>query len=246
MHRFPYLSQNISEDKIVILDKEQIHHMKDVLRLKERDEVIVFDDKGNEYICFIKELINNEVILIIKGRQLSFKRGKKLNIAVACAIPKKSRLDEVVDKLTQLGVDRIIPLETKRVIISLDENKRNIRLKRWNRIALSASKQSQRNTLPTIEPVKSIEEVLSEQRDYDLKLMPTLSGRRKTLKQILAKSNNPKNILILIGPEGDFTEEEINLAKEVGFIPVSLGDLVLRVETAAIAMASFIRLYENR
>jgi 16S rRNA (uracil1498-N3)-methyltransferase len=153
-------------------------------------------------------------------------------------------MDDIIDKLTQLGVDRIIPLETERVIVKWDKNQRVRHLERFQKIALNASQQSQRKALPVIEPIKDIKEVISTAAGYDLKLIPHLMGERKTLKEIFIK-NRPKNILVLIGPEGDFSSAEVALAKRAGFIPVSLGDLVLRVETAAVAIASFIRLYLN-
>ena len=239
MHRFYCPSHNISVDKITFLDKEQVHHIKDVLRLKINDKVKVFDDWGNEYICLLKEFLNNQVILEIKNRLLS--KTHKIKITVACAIPKKSKMDDIIDKLTQLGVERIIPLVTQRVIIKFDKDKENQRLQRWKKIAQSGSQQSQRNTLPVIEAIKGFNEILSESKNFDLKLIPTLLGKRKSLKEILANAK-PKNILVLIGPEGDFTDEEIDLAIKAGCIPVSLGELVLRVDTAAIAVTSFIRL----
>ncbi len=98
--------------------------------------------------------------------------------------------------------------------------------------------------MPVVEPVRDIKEVLSASQEFDLKLIPTLSGERRALRDIFTKSS-AKNILFLIGPEGDFSGEEIELAKKAGFIPVSLGDSVLRVETAALCVASFIRIHEN-
>lgn len=242
MYRFFSQIQNISDNKIIISDRNQVHHIRDVLRLKKKDAVVIFDNKANEYITDIERFSPQSIILKIKEKyQIPAKNTK---ITIACAIPKKSKMDDIVDKLTQLGVDRIIPMLTKRVIIKLDKERGALRLKRWQRIAMNASLQSQRNMVPIIEPIREIAKVLSEAQDFDLKLMPTLIGERRLLKEVFAKPK-PKNILVLIGPEGDFTEEEVNLAKESGFIPVSLGDLVLRVETAAIAVASFIRLYEN-
>lgn len=240
MHRFYSSLENISEDRIFIRDSRQIHHLKDVLRLKTNDEVMVFDDKGNEYHCLIEKILSQEVILKIKARHEIIQK-KQIGITLACAIPKGSKMDEIVDKLTQLGVERIIPVLTERVIIRLDKNKMISSQIRWQKIALSASQQSQRSTIPFIEPVKDIREVISESQDYDLKLIPTLGSQRKTLRDIFAK-RLPRNVLSLIGPEGDFTAEEIALAKQAGFIPVDLGDLVLRVETACLAMVSFIRL----
>ncbi len=239
MHRFFIPSQNISVDKIIISDKNQIHHIKDVLRFKIEGEIIVFDDKGNEYTCLIKELLRDRIILKIKAKRLFSKRDK-VKITLACAIPKKSKMDDIIDKLTQLGVARIIPLETERVVVKLNKNKKETRLLRWQKIALSATQQSQRNTPSVIEPIKNIKEVLIKLENYDLKLIPTLTGRRKPLKEVLG-GYKPSNILVLIGPEGDFTDGEIKLALENGFIPVTLGDTILRVDTAAIAVVSMLR-----
>lgn len=243
MHRFYTPSQNISGNKITIQDKRQVHHLKDVLRLKRKNEVIIFDDQSNVYYCFIEKFIDKDkVTLNIKKRQSSSKIPENIKITIAVALPKKSKMDEIIDKLTQLGVERIIPLETQRVTVNLDDRKKKMRLQRWRRIALSASQQSQRNNLPIIDSIKDINEVLSNLPGFDLKLIATLTEERRPLKEILSKSK-AINILVLVGPEGDFTEQEVGLAKRVGFIPVSLGDLVLRVETAAVAMVSFIRLY---
>jgi 16S rRNA (uracil1498-N3)-methyltransferase len=242
MHRFYSSSEDISDDKITISDIKQIHHMKDVLRIKINAKVIVFDNKGNAYLCGIKELSKNQAILEIKDK-ISKKTKNRIKITVACAIPKKSKMDDIIDKLTQLGVERIIPLKTKRVVVELDRKKESLRLNRWQKISQTASVQSRRNIIPIIEPIKDLNGLLSEANDFDLKLIPTLVGEQKSLNEVIKAK--PKDVLILIGPEGDFTPEEVDLAKKSGCIPVSLGDLVLRVETAAIAIVSFIRLYEN-
>lgn len=243
MHRFHCPSQNISADKVIISDKPQVHHLRNVLRLKVNDKVIVFDEQGNEYQVVIERFSPQSIIAKLRNRH-KFIPSQKAKLVVACAIPKKSKMDEIVDKLTQLGVEKIIPLKTERLILKLDRHKEALRQERWQRIALNASLQSQRKTLPAIEPITDIKEVLSKAQDFDLKLIPTLVGERKALKDIFAHSH-PKSILVLIGPEGDFTPAEVDLAKRAGFIPISLGSLVLRVETAAIAVVSFIRLYEN-
>ena len=244
MQRFYSSSQNISADKIIISDKSQAHHIRDVLRLKIKDRVVIFDEQGNEYISVIENLSPQKIIFKIKEQHNSNPAAKS-KITVACAIPKKCKIDDIIDKLTQLSVNRIIPLETARVVVKLDKQKKIARQERWEKIALNASQQSQRHSVPVIDSVKNIEEVIFHSRDYDLKIIPTLIDERKSLQEVFKKSH-PKNTLILIGPEGDFTPKEVNLAKRAGFIPVTLGDLVLRVETAAIAVVSFMRLHENR
>jgi 16S rRNA (uracil1498-N3)-methyltransferase len=242
MHRFYLPSQNISGDKIIISDKAQIHHLADVLRLKIAQRLIVFDEKGNEYKCAIKELLKDKAILELKEKISSFKKVE-IKITVACAIPKRAKMDDIIDKLTQLGVTRIIPLLTERVIVKLDKHKRISRLTRWKKIAQNAAQQSQRSCVPVIEPISDIKEV-SQASDFDLKLIPTLIDERRPLKDVLL-SSKPSNILVLIGPEGDFTPKEVKMAIKAGCVPVTLGELVLRVDTAAIAVASFIRLYAD-
>ncbi len=238
MRRFFCPSLNISANKIIINHQGQVHHLRDVLWLKPEDKVIIFDEKANQYNCKI-EKIAKEVSLKIISKQLSSGNKKEMKITLACAIPKKAKFDDLVDKLTQLGVDKIIPLETERVIVKLDKEKKLLRQKRWEKIALAAAQQSQRRDIPVVGLVMDIKEILSECSNYDLKIIPALFGRRKSLKEIFGQSN-PKSILVLIGPEGDFTSAELELAKRAGCIPVSLGDLVLRVDTAAIAVVSFI------
>lgn len=242
MHRFFCPGINISHGEIAINDKNEIHHIKDVLRFKVEDRIVVFDGRGNEYAGSIKELSNESIVIKIKKR--SFSEDIGTNITVACAIPKADKMDGVMDKLTQLGVARIIPLRTQRTVVVLNEKKERRRRQRWQKIIVSAAKQSKRNTLPVIDSVQDLETMLFHASKFDLKIIPTLSGETKPLKELFIKSKY-KHVLIIIGPERDFTVPEVSLAKRLGCIPVSLGDLVLRVDTAAISVASFIRLHED-
>lgn len=240
MYRLFCVFKQPPKDLITIFDFEQVHHINNVLHLKANEGIIVFDEKGNEYYTVIEKITAKNIALKVVNMKKKIVEDK-IQVTIACAIPKKSKFDDLVDKLTQLGVDRIIPMETERVIIKLDGRKKDLRLSRWNKIAVSASEQSQRNTLPVIEPIKNIKQVLLESSGYDLKLIPALIDERKTLNAVL-QGINPRNILVLIGPEGDFSLSEMDLAKEAGFIPVTLGANVLRVETAAVAVASYLRL----
>jgi len=234
MHRF-YLSGQVNRDTITVSDAEQLHHMRDVLRLKPGDEVAVFDEAGNDCRCTIASLDKKQAVLSVSEcRTFQPKPGK---LAIACAVPKMSKMDDIIDKLTQLGVDEIIPLKTERVIVKMDES--GERLERWRKIARSASEQSQRNLLPVVTPVRSLPEVLALAQGYELKLIPTLEGPRQDLQSFF-KGTVPRSVLALIGPEGDFTPEEISQAIQAGLVPVSLGEAVLRVDTAAIAIAAYL------
>ncbi|PIQ90996.1 MAG: hypothetical protein COV71_01490 [Candidatus Omnitrophica bacterium CG11_big_fil_rev_8_21_14_0_20_41_12] len=244
MNRFFIENIKILDNHIILDDLEQVHHLKDVLRLKPKEQAAVFDRLGNEYIVLVSEIGVKSVKLEVKERKLPDNSGIK--ITVACAIPKNVKMDDIVDKLTQLGVECIIPLETQRVIVKLNKQKKLQRLKRWEKISLSALKQSQRSKFVNIHPIVEFKDVVLTAKGFDLKLIPTLEGDRKTLREIF---NDPvkgiENVLVLIGPEGDFTPEEVALAKEAGFLPISLGKGVLRVDTAAIAVVSFIKLNET-
>ncbi len=236
MNRF-YIEQ-ISGDKAVITDADQVHHIRDVLRLKAGDTIVVFDSAGKEYQATIDSVSRKQVELNLTP--LKARKSSTVRLAVACAIPKAGRMDDIIDHLTQLGVERIIPMLTDRVVVKPDLVVREARLSRWQKIAQSSAQQCQRSNVPAISPVTDVKDIVKSARDFDLKLIPHLSDERTLIKDILTKSR-PKNIIVLIGPEGDFTPEEVSLALNNGFISVSLGDTVLRVATAAIAVTAYIR-----
>ncbi|MFH1457904.1 MAG: RsmE family RNA methyltransferase [Candidatus Omnitrophota bacterium] len=240
MRRFFSEIVEVSQGRITLSDKDTVHHIRDVLRLQKNDGLIVFDKTGHEYIGEIEKLSERHIILRVKEKK-GGRLQKTFSLTFACAIPKNSRMDDIIDKLTQLGVDRMIPCKTKHTVVAFDRQKAIARHERWNKIGRSASEQSKRNTVPVIDPVKDFRELICEAKNFDLKLIPTLRGRRVRLKDAL-RAKPPKNMLVVIGPEGDFSEEEVRLARAAGFIPVSLGERVLRVETAAVAVASYIKL----
>jgi 16S rRNA (uracil1498-N3)-methyltransferase len=221
-----------------IRDADQFHHLKNVLRLKVNDAVAAFDSEGNEYIGNITAIEKKQAV--IKVTSYGHARRRQFKVAIACAVPKGERMEDVIDQLTQLGVERIIPLMTERVVVRLDNEKKEARLKRWQKIARSAAVQSRRNTLPVIEPVTDFFDAVPLFKDCDLKLIPHLEGERKLIRDVLAGCS-PKSIAAIIGPEGDFTPGEVKLALESGFIPVSLGDTILRVATAAVAVGSYLK-----
>jgi len=237
MHRF-FMPHTIS-DRFVISDRSQLHYIKDVLRLEANEEVAVFDNSGNEYTCIIMSIGKEQAFLLVKEKKPAIVSA--VNLTIACAIPKKNDMDEIVDKLTQLEVRSIIPMETERTIVRLDEDKKESRLNRWRKIAQSAAEQSQRNNITIIREVTDVKDVIMNSRDFNLKLIPALIDDRKHVREIISVYEQGC-ILVLIGPEGDFTPQEMKLAKDNGFMPVSLGGSVLRVSTAAIAITSYIKL----
>lgn len=242
MHRIFIPKNSISGDRIAVTDKGEIHHLRDVLRVRCNEAVVVFDEEGTEYSCLV-ESIGRTVSLGIRSRKHYGRLSCQGQLTVACAIPRQSRMDDIVDKLTQLGVDRIIPLVTSRVMVRLDAQKRLERQERWKKVAIAAAKQSQRRNLPDVWMPVSLEELLKVSKEYGLRLIATLGvSCCRPLRDVLEQSGN-KSILVLIGPEGDFTQGEIREAKKAGCIPVSLGATTLRVDTAAIAVSAFINFF---
>jgi 16S rRNA (uracil1498-N3)-methyltransferase len=242
MHYF-YCDLHVNSDTARISEPEQVHHLRDVLRLKPGERITVLDNAGNEYLCAITSLDKNGADLAILERKNA--AAGRARLAVACAVPKLSGMDEIIDKLTQLDVDVIIPLKTERVIVRLPGADRagglNDRLERWRKIGRSAAEQSHRKRLPVITGVLNMSEVMEQSRQYRLRLIPTLAGSRKTLREAAA-GPHPVDTIVLIGPEGDFTPDEVEQAVSAGFTAIDLGETVLRVDTAAIAAASYLRL----
>ena len=230
MHRFflPDLQQPA-------LGAEETHHALHVLRLKVGDTLNVFDGRGHEAQCSIVEISKDAVRL--KTLTQSTTPALPCRITLAQAIPKKS-MDLIVQKATELGVASIVPLVSDRSVVKLDEDSR--RMERWHEIALDACKQCGNNWLPEIQPPRKTRDFLNSPGQFDLKLIGSLQPDSILLKAILGKTTKPSSILILIGPEGDFTPAELGLAKSAGCLPLSLGPLVLRAETAAIYALSIL------
>jgi 16S rRNA (uracil1498-N3)-methyltransferase len=232
-----YVRDTILGDLYVIFDKEQLHHLTVVLRARHGESISLFDPQGNAYHGSISQITRTELKVQIDSRQLAV--PSKLKLTVACAIPKASGMDDVIDHLTQLGVDSIIPMITERVVAKPYEPEK--KLERWRKIALNASEQSQRITLPEVHSVLGMTEVIQMSAEYTLKLIPTLEGPTKPLNAVL-RNFDCGQIVVLIGPEGDFSPEEVKTALRAGFSAVSLGNNVLRVESAAAAVAAVIKL----
>jgi 16S rRNA (uracil1498-N3)-methyltransferase len=235
--RYVYIPEAIQGDEYAITDPDHVHHLGVVGRARSGEAVALFDPYGQAYYGLISRISKNEVIVKVESRPTM--SPPRVHLTVACALPKASGIEGIIDNLTQLGVEEIIPMLTERVVARPDETTK--KLERWKKIALSAAEQSQRNNLPAISPLLSLEEVIRQTADYNLKMIPTLEGRNDHLSQVI-KDFTTGNIVVLIGPEGDFTPREVKTARQAGFIGVSLGHNVLRVDTAAAAVSAVIKL----
>lgn len=242
MSRFYVPSDCIKGDTISISGNEA-HHILNVMRLKFGDEVLVFDGTGNEYTGTVKEAGRKSLSLkIISKRRVQNETSHRITLMQA--IPKKEKMDYIVEKATELGVTRIVPIVSARTIPDWNEAKKKNIAERWKKISASAAKQCGRADLVDIASITPLEKAVAGQ--YNLKLMAALTDNAIDLKNAL-KSSASGNIAIAIGPEGDFTPEEIEAAEKQGFKIVNLGPRVLKSDTAGLAVLAMINYeYDNR
>ena len=241
MRRF-FVKEIHGTEKAVLITGKELHHLRDVLRLKKGDEVIIFDGKGLEFTGKIEGLGKNEARFII-AKQLHPSKESAFEIILCQGLTKGEKMELIIQKATELGVSRIVPFVAQRVVPKLKNEQIAKKTQRWQHIAIEASKQCGRGIIPAIEAPATLTEVLSRwsmNKENYVKLIPWEVEKEHTLKDIL-KGNKPAGCIALIGPEGGFSEAEVNQAKEMGFMSVSLGPRILRAETAAISMVTIIQ-----
>ncbi|MBI5681800.1 MAG: 16S rRNA (uracil(1498)-N(3))-methyltransferase [Deltaproteobacteria bacterium] len=242
-HRSPrFFIEDINPDKQnIIITGEQFHHLKNVLRLNVGEEISVFDGKGNDFLAELKTIGKREALASIKQRLVP--AGEKgFKTVLAQGIAKGEKMDMIIQKATELGAASIIPFTTARTVPRLKDDKEGKKIERWQKISIEAAKQCERSIVPKIEPVKSYDEMLSGWDKY-LKIILWEYANDLLLKEILntIKGSNYPGIIVVVGPEGGLSEEEILLAERHGFLPVRLFSNILRTETAAIAILSIIK-----
>lgn len=241
MNRFFVDKAQIEAGKIRINDPDDVCHLVRALRIEQGEQLSITDGQGCAYVAVVDQILKTEIILKVEKTFKERKRHEqKILLTLACAIPKFTKFEEIVDKGTQLGVDEIIPLLTERTLVEKDVFKK--RKERLNRVMMSAAKQSGALFLPQIKEAVFFNEFINTVPHYALSLIPNLSRTSLALKEAVSGFKSGR-ILVLIGPEGDFTQREIDSALSRGCHGVSLGESVLRVDTAAIAVLSFLRLF---
>ncbi|MBU0605046.1 MAG: 16S rRNA (uracil(1498)-N(3))-methyltransferase [Candidatus Omnitrophica bacterium] len=237
MSRF-YVPEGSVRGNLINISGKEAHHIIDVMRLKASDKVVTFDGTGKEYAGFIKEIRRKSVTIEIVEVRTPHGR-MAYGITLLQAIPKKDKMDYIVEKSTELGVSNIIPLVTERTIPIWDEAKKASSVQRWRKIAMEASKQCGRADIPDIGPVKNFADASADAAGFGLALIATLDDGAIKLKDALS-GFGPGKIAIAVGPEGDFTPGEVARAKEGGFKVVSLGSRVLKSDTAGLFMLAIL------
>ncbi|AVK49883.1 16S rRNA methyltransferase [Clostridium sp. MF28] len=244
MHKFFTEPHNISETEGRILG-DDVKHIYKVLRLSEGEEVVLNNCEGIEYLGEIETITKSEVIVKIIKR-LDINNESKVKVHLFQGLPKGQKMDLIVQKGTELGVSEFIPVTTARVDVKLKGEFK--KLDRLNRIALEACKQSKRSVIPQVKEVIDFNEAISELKKMDLIIVPYENAEDfgiKTLVRKLERDNvdldNINNVGILIGPEGGFEESEIDTLKEQGAYIVTLGNRILRTETAGFTATALIQ-----
>ena len=222
--------EELSSEQVIIADNQAKHLS--VLRVKTGESITVFDGLGYKYDCKILQ-INKKNFIAEKLSKAPYSAESPLSITLAQGIAKGEKMDFIIQKATELGVSRIIPLITER-----SQVRHTAKIERWRKIALSAAQQSCRGIVPEINEPVSLE-VFLEVRHIGIIFYEDEPG--KHLKQTLKEFKNSKEITLLIGPEGGFSKGEVSAAVEKGFLEASLGPRILRTETAAINAISIIQ-----
>jgi len=233
MHRFYIPPETWNIDSLA-LDEAESHHAVDVLRMNPGDKAVVFNGRGTEATVEIAAIARKTVTLkkLLQGKSAPI----GCQITLAQAVPKGKNMDLIVQKAVELGAAAICPLLSERTVIQVEEDNAARKQQKWQAVAIEAAKQCGQNWLPNVDPPRSPKEFFAQGARYDLMLIASLQPDAMHLKKLLAENTGkkPKSVLILIGPEGDFTPAEIALAKSHGCRPITLGPIVLRTETAAI------------
>ena len=242
MSKFFVKENQINNDKIHILG-EDVNHIANVLRMKNEDEVqICNQETGENYITKIISFSKDEIECEIVKKIIETVESN-VDITLFQGIPKFDKMELIIQKNTEVGVKKIVPVLMERTVVKLDEKTANKKIERWQKIAEVAAKQSMRDIIPEIENIIKLQDITKQ--DYDVVLVAYENEEKNMLKQELKKlqGKDRYKIAIVIGPEGGISEKEIEILKNMGASFVSLGKRILRTETAGIVMSGNI-MYE--
>lgn len=243
MHHFFAVPDQVRDGRIRLAGPD-VNHIKNVLRIRPGEEVLISDGTGKDYICRITALDTGSVEACIESVS---EEGRELpsRIWLFQGLPKSDKMELIIQKSVELGAAFIVPLATRNAVVKLDGKKEASKRVRWQAVAESAAKQSKRSVMPRVMGMMSLGEAFDyiEQEGFDVRLLPYehaagMEGSRQELLRI----GPGQEIAVFIGPEGGFDEREIELALEKGVRLVSLGKRILRTETAGLAMLSVIML----
>lgn len=246
MPKFFINTENIKNNEEIWVIGNDVNHLKNVLRKKVNDKIIICNsDTRENYECIIKDIEENKIICKILSKEKS-ESESKLNITIFQGLPKADKMELIIQKCTELGVKYIVPVDTKRTIVKLKDKDKQTKVLRWQKIAEVAAKQSGRDIIPKIENIVDMSKL--EFKEYDKILVLYENEERVSIKQEIEKlkklDKENLNIGIVIGPEGGLDEAEIEKIKlENNVSVVTLGKRILRTETVALVVSGIL-MYE--
>ena len=239
MHRF-FVPAGTLQDRQIVLAGPQAHQIRDVLRMKPGENIIVLDNTGYEYIVSLTRIERREVIGDVIEKRKS-ETEPNTHISLYQSLLSRDKFEFVLQKCTEVGVSRFVPVVTQRSIIRRPETITAKKMSRWRSIITEAAEQSGRGRIPELESPVNFTDAPARLNDYDCCLVGSVEGSQSSLRQILESvENETAQIALLIGPEGGFTEREITSACDNGATVGGGGKRILRTETAAVVASSLI------
>ncbi|MGZ4970834.1 MAG: 16S rRNA (uracil(1498)-N(3))-methyltransferase [Methylobacter sp.] len=234
-----YTPASLATGKTIELDDDNGHYVRTVLRLKKDDQVILFNGHGGEYLCTIME-VSRKTVLIHVGQWHDRSVESPVQVTLGLGISRGDRMDLTVQKAVELGVNRITPLLTERCLVQFKGEKKPQRLLHWQKIVQHAAEQSGRTALPDLLEIEQLQNWVDKQQGLKVFLDPYAETTLADLKP--EPLNGSINVTLLTGPEGGFSDQERDIAKASGFIPVRLGYRILRTETASLAALAAVQM----
>lgn len=228
----------------IVISGEEAHHISRVLRYRPGDVIRISDGKSVESLGVILDIDTWGTKIKLRIVERNKPEGAKLFITLLQGLPKGEKLDWIIQKCTEIGIHKLIPIITQRTVVNIAPSKLEHRKMRWTKIAKEAAKQSMRIDIPEVGELSTFDASLREIRNHQLSIIPWEQEKAISLKKIIRDfSGSITKVAVFIGPEGGFSADEVEKAKELGAVPVSLGPRILRTETAAIAVCSML-MYE--
>lgn len=240
MFRFFVPAHQIDEKKAYVTG-DDVNHIRNVLRMEQGEEVVLLDGRGKEYLCRIEEMQKEEILFTVeKVQKVSSELPAKITLFQA--LPKKDKMELIIQKAVELGAYEVVPVKTRRCIVKLEDEKKTAKkLARWQTIAETAAKQSSRGLIPEVREVMDFQEALAYAKEMDAVLIPyELCESMEGTLEAVKKAAGATHVGIFIGPEGGFERGEVEQAVDAGAVPISLGKRILRTETAGLTILSIL------
>ena len=237
MYRF-FVEPSQVEETVIRICGSDVNHIKNVLRMKTGEEILISTGETMEYTCYIEEFLEDEVTAhIMYAQEAGYELSSKIYLFQG--LPKSDKMEWIIQKAVELGVHQVIPVATKRAVVRLEGKKEVNKQRRWQAISESAAKQSKRMYVPEVSHVMSFKEALAYAKNLDVILLPYERAKGMQETKVIINSIKPgQSIGIFIGPEGGFDEKEVEQSMDEGAKAITLGKRILRTETAGLTVLS--------